>query len=211
MTFFVVAAKRASLTVAGDAPGFPCRYSAATPAVCGVAIDVPLIVFVAFIDVHHADVMLTPGANQSTHVPKFENDARRSELSDAPIVIAWLTRAGEALLAIPDTDPDTVPPVVDTVIPKNQESGVPTTSRIGLSFSDNIELATVNGASFIVRPMGGAPLSGKYGVRMGVLNFDPDEDLQPGTTYEVVLPAGGIADLVGNTLASEWTSTFTTN
>lgn len=107
-------------------------------------------------------------------------------------------------------DPDTTPPEVDTVIPKNG-STVPTTSRIGVSFTDNIELATVNGASFIVRPVGGAPLSGKYGLRMGVVSFDPDEDLQPGTEYEVVLPAGGIADYVGNTLSSEWKSTFTTN
>lgn len=114
------------------------------------------------------------------------------------------------VIAAHDKDPDTTPPEVDTVIPKDQ-STVATTSRIGISFSDNIELATVNGASFIVRPVGGQPLSGKYGVRMGVVNFDPDEDLQPGTEYEVVLPAGGIADYVGNTLSSEWKSTFTTN
>ena len=59
----------------------------------------------------------------------------------------------------------------------------------------------MNAASFIVRPVGGQPLPGKYGLRMGVVNFDPDQDLQPGTTYEVVLPKGGVADLVGNTLA----------
>jgi hypothetical protein len=114
------------------------------------------------------------------------------------------------VLAAHQTDPDTTPPEVDTVIPKDQEAGVPTTSRIGLSFSDNIELATVNAASFIVRPVGGQPLPGKDGVRMGVLNFDPDVDLEPGTTYEVVLPAGGVADFVGNALPTEWTSTFTT-
>ncbi len=113
------------------------------------------------------------------------------------------------VIAAHATDPDTTPPEVDTIIPKDQ-STVATTSRIGISFSDNIELATVNGASFIVRPVGGQPLSGKYGVRMGVVNFDPDEDLQAGTEYEVVLPAGGIADYVGNTLSSEWKSTFTT-
>jgi hypothetical protein len=45
---------------------------------------------------------------------------------------------------------------------------------------------------------------------MGVVSFDPDQDLQPGTTYEVVLPSGGIADLAGNTLAAEFKSTFTT-
>jgi hypothetical protein len=114
-------------------------------------------------------------------------------------------------MGVHQTDPDTKPPVVDTVIPKDQETGVPTTARVGITFSDNIELATVNAASFVVRPVGGAPLSGKYGVRMGVVNFDPDENLQPGTTYEVVLPGGGIADFVGNTLSTEWVSTFTTN
>jgi hypothetical protein len=113
-------------------------------------------------------------------------------------------------VAVHQTEPDTKPPVVDTVIPRNQEAGVSTKSRIGLTFSDNIELATVNAASFIVRPAGGQALAGKWGARMGVVNFDPDQDLQPGTTYEVVLPKGGIADLVGNTLAAEWKSTFTT-
>jgi hypothetical protein len=43
--------------------------------VCGVAIDVPLIVLVAGVDVYQADVMPTPGANQSTHVPQFAHDA----------------------------------------------------------------------------------------------------------------------------------------
>ncbi len=104
-------------------------------------------------------------------------------------------------------EPDTTPPEVDTVIPKDQTTA-PASSRVGISFSDNIELATVNAASFIVRPVGGQPLSGTYGSRMGVVNFDPDEDLQPGT-YEVVLPAGGVTDLVGNALTTEWKSTFT--
>ena len=115
------------------------------------------------------------------------------------------------VIAAHQTDPDTTAPVVDTVIPKPESSGNSTKSRIGISLSDNIELATVNPTSFIVRPVGGEPLAGRYGVRMGVLNFDPNEDLQPGTTYEVVLPAGGITDLVGNSLAAEWKSTFSTN
>jgi len=115
------------------------------------------------------------------------------------------------VIAVHQTEPDTKPPVIDTVIPNNQATGVSTKTRIGVTFSDNIELATVNAASFIVRPVGGQPLAGKWGVRMSVLNFDPDQDLQAGTTYEVVLPKGGVADLVGNTLATEWKSTFTTN
>jgi hypothetical protein len=114
------------------------------------------------------------------------------------------------VIAVHQAAPDATAPVVDTVIPKNDETGVSIKSRIGITFSDNIELATVNAASFIVRPVGGAPLPGKYGVRMGVVNFDPDGELQPATKYEVVLPQGGIADFVGNTLANDWTASFTT-
>jgi hypothetical protein len=115
------------------------------------------------------------------------------------------------VIAVHQTAPDTTAPVVDTVIPGNGSTGNSTKSRVGVTFSDNIELATVNGASFIVRTVGGQPLPGRYGVTMSVVSFDPDQDLQPGTTYEVVLPKGGIADYVGNTLATEWKSTFTTN
>jgi hypothetical protein len=114
-------------------------------------------------------------------------------------------------IGVHQTAPDSTPPVVDTVIPGKDATAVATKSRVGVTFSDNIDLATVNAASFIVRPVGGAALTGRYGVRMGVVNFDPDTDLQPGTKYEIVLPKGGIADYVGNTLATEWNSTFTTN
>jgi hypothetical protein len=37
--------------------------------VCGVAIDVPLIVFVAVALVYQAEVIESPGANQSTQLP----------------------------------------------------------------------------------------------------------------------------------------------
>jgi len=59
----------AALTAAGSAVGLACRISAAAPATCGVAIDVPLIVFVALSDVCHDEVMLDPGAKRSRHVP----------------------------------------------------------------------------------------------------------------------------------------------
>ena len=45
---------------------------AAMPATCGDAIDVPEIVFVAVVDVYHAEVMFDPGAKTSTQEPKFE-------------------------------------------------------------------------------------------------------------------------------------------
>ncbi len=114
------------------------------------------------------------------------------------------------VIAVHDTKPDTTPPAVDTVIPKDGATGQAVTTRIGISFTDNVELATVDHRSFIVRPVGGQPLAGKWGVNMSVLHFDPDEDLAPGTEYEIVLPAGGVKDYVGNGIAEMFRSTFTT-
>jgi hypothetical protein len=113
-------------------------------------------------------------------------------------------------IAAHSTEPDSAPPAVDTMVPKAGTTGYSKKASIGLSFTDNLELATVNPRSVIVRPMGGEPISGTYGLYMGVLNFDPDEALLPNTTYEVVLPKDGVKDLVGNGIAAEYTSTFTT-
>src|SRR4029079_10404889 len=89
----------AAVTVAGDAVGFVSRNNAATPVTCGVAIDVPEIVFVAVSLVRHAEVMLLPGAKMSTQVRKFENDERASVIVVEPTVIAAAVRAGETLQA----------------------------------------------------------------------------------------------------------------
>ena len=54
---------------AGVNAPFNCRMSAAKPATCGLAIDVPEIVFVAVVDPNHVEIIDTPGANTSTHDP----------------------------------------------------------------------------------------------------------------------------------------------
>ena len=81
-------------TAAGVAVVLAERYSAATPAVCGVAIDVPLIVFVAVVDENQSEVMFTPGAKISTQVPKFAHDALWSVESVADTVMAAAARTG---------------------------------------------------------------------------------------------------------------------
>ena len=89
----------AAVTVAGDAVGFVSKKRAATPATCGVAIEVPEIVFVAVSLVFQDEVMLEPGAKMSTHVPKLEKDERASVIVVDPTVIALGSRAGEELQA----------------------------------------------------------------------------------------------------------------
>ena len=100
MTLPVVALlTSASRTCCGVAVGVALSRSAAAPATCGDAIDVPLIVFVAVSLLSQALVMPEPGAKMSRHVPKFENDERLSVFVVAPTVIALAARAGETLQA----------------------------------------------------------------------------------------------------------------
>ena len=49
--------------------GLALKASAATPATCGDAIEVPEIVLVAVLEVYHADKMFEPGAKTSRHEP----------------------------------------------------------------------------------------------------------------------------------------------
>jgi len=90
-------------TVAGVEPGLRSRQSAATPAACGDAIDVPLKVVEP--PPLRAEVMSRPGPKRSTQVPVFEKEARASLRSLAPVPIACLTRAGDepqaSLLSFP--------------------------------------------------------------------------------------------------------------
>jgi len=53
-------------------------------------------------------------------------------------------------------------------------------------------------------------LSGKYSHQFAIVNFSPDQPLLPNTTYEIVIPAGGIKDYAGNTTATTFTSYFST-
>lgn len=113
-------------------------------------------------------------------------------------------------LAVHDVNRDTNPPVVMNVYPTNNAANQALTTRMAVSLTDWPELATVNPSTFIVRPVGGQPLAGSWGCTYTLLTFSPDAPLEPRTEYEIVLPAGGIRDLVGNPIATQFKSTFTT-
>ena len=95
----VDAAINADVTWAAVNDGFLASTSAAPPATCGEAIDVPLIVFVAVVLLNHDDVIPTPGAKISRQEPKLEKEALASVLLVAPTVIAVATRDGLELHA----------------------------------------------------------------------------------------------------------------
>lgn len=116
---------------------------------------------------------------------------------------------GSALMCH-QTAPDTRGPEVNFISPAPGATGQARTSRVGMTMTDNIDLRTVSSSTFIVRPLGGATLSGKYSAQQAVVNFWPDQPLQGNTTYEVIIPAGGMRDWAGNAVSNGHTSTFTT-
>ncbi len=107
-------------------------------------------------------------------------------------------------------DPDLNGPDVTMAIPSNNSINQALTSRIGVTMSDNIDLRSVNNKTFIVRPIGGTPIAGKYGLQTGILNFCPDNPLSPNTVYEVLIPKNGIEDISGNKTKVDFYSKFST-
>lgn len=105
---------------------------------------------------------------------------------------------------------DLAGPTVITSFPKAGATDVSVNSSIGISFSDWIEFKSVTKNNFIVRPLGGTPISGSWSWTYTSLSFSPDQPLQENTTYEVIIPTNGITDLVGNPVAQQQVIVFST-
>lgn len=109
-----------------------------------------------------------------------------------------------------EANPDKTPPVVNFVSPKDGAVNQATTSRIGVTFTDQILVHTLDAATFTVRPQGGTPLKGRYSSQTNIVNFAPETPLQPNTTYELIIAKGGVQDYMGNPTGQDFTSSFST-
>jgi hypothetical protein len=105
---------------------------------------------------------------------------------------------------------DVTPLAVQSTYPKDGTSGVPSTSRVSILFSDYVDLETLTPDSVKVRPAGGEPLDGIFTYAFNALSFGPSEPLAADTTYEVVLAADGLRDIMGNALTEEVIFRFST-
>lgn len=138
---------------------------------------------------------------------------RRDE--DACSVLGNLAFSGDdhgvgSSLFAHDASPDTTGPAVTMVNPLAGSVERALTTRVGVTFSEEIDAASLDSESFVVRAAGGPALSGRYSAQTGIVSFSPDSPLAPNTTYEVVVPAGGVRDIAGNAVADTFTASFAT-
>lgn len=115
------------------------------------------------------------------------------------------------VLAVHDLAADAEPPRLAASVPADGATGVAPSARIGLAFTDQIDLRSAADGAVVVRPLdGGDPVPLQFGLNQTVLHVWPDEPLADDTSYEVLLTKGGVSDLVGNGLAAETSFVFTT-
>lgn len=116
---------------------------------------------------------------------------------------------GHASAVVPwATTPDVTPPVVLRVDPPDGATGVRTTARVGLGFSEPVEAATTFAGSIRLY-QDRVAVDGWVSVQENLASYVPKEPLVPGATYTVQVLAGGVSDVDGNRVDADFTSTFT--
>lgn len=112
------------------------------------------------------------------------------------------------------TEPDSVPPIVDYVWPADGATTVSLTSRIGIGFSEMVEPRSAFAGSIRLYETGTDPAStrvdGFVSIQEHIVSFAPATLLDPGTQYTIEIPAGGVVDYNGNAVAETFTASFTT-
>ncbi len=107
--------------------------------------------------------------------------------------------------------PDTRSPYVGYHVPRPGQTNFPRGAPISLVIAKALESYTIiNGVTITLRPVGGAPVDAWTSFSYdGVLTLTPKQFLAPNTTYELLIPAGGIKDASGNGIEA-YSFTFST-
>ncbi|HMV65426.1 MAG TPA: Ig-like domain-containing protein, partial [Myxococcota bacterium] len=115
------------------------------------------------------------------------------------------------VLAVVDEAPDRTPPALLATWPADGATSVSPGSRLALSLSDVIDTRSVRADTVVLRPLdGGEPVPTRFGVQGTVIHVDPIAPLAADTAYELLLPEGGLTDLVGNPLPAASSVLFST-
>ena len=102
------------------------------------------------------------------------------------------------------TGTDLTPPTVASVIPQSGATNVPTNATITVTFSENVDSASVTNTAFALTP----GVAGTIAVSGAVAIFTPSPGLPASTIVNGTI--GNVKDLAGNTMAGPYNFFFTT-
>jgi len=109
--------------------------------------------------------------------------------------------------------PDVSSPVVSSTLPVGNAAGVNVNNNVNVSFNEPIDPSSVNSTNFELRNGSTVvPASITYNAGSQTAVLDPASSLSYLTTYTATIKGGatGIKDVAGNSLANDFTWSFTT-
>lgn len=105
---------------------------------------------------------------------------------------------------------DTEAPTLVSSSPEQDETGVALDANIVLTFSEEIDMTSVDDNTLMLTVSGVSDLlETTMSVAGSVMTVDTTIDFEEGVTYTISLPAGGLKDLAGNGLDSDFEIAFT--
>jgi YVTN family beta-propeller protein len=114
------------------------------------------------------------------------------------------------------TNLDLIPPTVESVIPASDATGVDITQILKITFSEPVDENTLkDNTCYLTSDNGNIISTGSFkgeGGNSEIILFIPDESMSCQTLYTLHIAGGeaGVADLKGNELVEDYTSSFTT-
>ena len=103
---------------------------------------------------------------------------------------------------------DVTPPIVISTDPANAATGVALSKVIAATFSKAMNPSTINSSTFLLS-QGTTPVAGTVTYSGTTARFTPNANLLPNTVYTATITTGA-KDVAGNSLAANYTWTFTT-
>jgi hypothetical protein len=127
-------------------------------------------------------------------------------------LVAGCARNEDVMATIPVTD--TIAPTVSVTSPTNTASNVPINRKVNVAFSEEMAQATINSSSFTLKEtVSGINVPGTVTPAGTSATFTPLNLLKISTKYTATIKggiSGGVKDLAGNPMASDFEFTFTT-
>lgn len=102
------------------------------------------------------------------------------------------------------------PPVLSAVYPTEDATEIPVNAELSITFSKNIDAATVNGSTLPIVDASGTAVGGKYSVSDATVTFAATGGFGYGKSYTVTITSG-VLDTDGNPLAEAFSWTFITS